>query len=102
MEAQRLALQKLELSADGRPPVWKKPLVGPLQLEYSRQYHYFGGAMEKSVSAADANRKFSKLMQGVRKGRSYLVFFYVLPVAQLVPAPHAAPTHLGPGRAPLA
>ncbi len=36
MEARRLALQKLELSADGRPPVWKKALVGSLQLEYSR------------------------------------------------------------------
>jgi prevent-host-death family protein len=29
--------------------------------------------MEKTVSAADANRKFSELLRGVRKGLSYVV-----------------------------
>src|SRR5258707_532820 len=51
--------------------------------------------MEKSVSAADANRKFSKLMQGVRKGRSYLVTSHGLPVAKLVPASQDPATEAG-------
>jgi prevent-host-death family protein len=42
--------------------------------------------MEKSVSAADANRKFSELLRGVRKGRSYIVTSHGEPVAKLVPA----------------
>lgn len=42
--------------------------------------------MEKSVSAADANRKFSELLRGVRKGRSYVVTSHGEPVAKLVPA----------------
>ncbi len=58
--------------------------------------------MEKSVSAADANRKFSKLMQGVRKGRSYLVTSHGLPVAKLVPASQDARTEAGARSALLA
>ena len=42
--------------------------------------------MEKIVSAADANRKFSELLRGVRKGRSYLVTSHGEPVARIVPA----------------
>ncbi len=42
--------------------------------------------MEKNVSAADANRKFSELLRGVRKGRSYVVTSHGKPVAKLVPA----------------
>jgi prevent-host-death family protein len=42
--------------------------------------------MEKSVSAANANRNFSKLLRGVRKGRSYLVTSRGERVAKLVPA----------------
>ena len=42
--------------------------------------------MEKTVSAADANRKFSELLRGVRKGRSYVVTSNGKPVAKLVPA----------------
>ena len=42
--------------------------------------------MEKSVSAADANRRFSDLLRGVRKGRSYVVTSHGRPVAKLVPA----------------
>ena len=42
--------------------------------------------MEKIVSAADANRKFSELLRGVRKGRSYLVTSHGEPIARIVPA----------------
>jgi prevent-host-death family protein len=42
--------------------------------------------MEKLVSAADANRKFSELLRGVRNGRSYVVTSHGKPVAKLVPA----------------
>jgi len=42
--------------------------------------------MEKSVSAANANRKFSELLRGVKKGRSYLVTSHGEPVAKIVPA----------------
>ena len=42
--------------------------------------------MEKAVSAADANRKFSQLLHGVRKGQSYLVTSHGKPVARIVPA----------------
>ena len=48
--------------------------------------------MEKSVSAADANRKFSELLRGVRKGRSYVVTSHGEPVAKLVPAGQDART----------
>ena len=41
--------------------------------------------MEKAVTAADANRKFSQLLQGVRKGRSYIVTSHGQPVARLEP-----------------
>lgn len=44
------------------------------------------GALEKTVSAAEANRKFSELLRGVRKGRSYIVTSHGKPVAKLVPA----------------
>jgi prevent-host-death family protein len=47
-------------------------------------------AMEKSVSAADANRKFSQLLRGVRQGRSYVVTSHGEPVAKIVPAVHDA------------
>lgn len=42
--------------------------------------------MEKSVSAADANRRFSELLRGVRKGRSFVVTSHGQPVAKLIPA----------------
>ena len=42
--------------------------------------------MEKPVSAADANRKFSKLLQGVREGQSYVVTSHGKAVARIVPA----------------
>jgi prevent-host-death family protein len=42
--------------------------------------------MEMTVPAADANRKFSELLRGVRKGRRYVVTCHGKPVAKLVPA----------------
>lgn len=42
--------------------------------------------MEKIVPAADANRNFSELLRGVRKGRRYVVTSHGKPVAKLVPA----------------
>lgn len=46
----------------------------------------FRGSMEKTIPAADANRKFSELLRGVRKGRRYVVTSHGKPVAKLVPA----------------
>ena len=42
--------------------------------------------MEETVSAADANRRFSLLLRGVREGRSYVVTSHGRPVARLIPA----------------
>lgn len=42
--------------------------------------------MEKVVSAADANRKFSELLRRVRGGHSYVVTSHGKPVARIVPA----------------
>ena len=41
--------------------------------------------MEKTVSAADANRKFSKLLRTVREGHSYVVTSHGRAVAKIVP-----------------
>ena len=41
--------------------------------------------MEKLVSAADANRKFSKLLRAVREGQSYVVTSHGRAVARIVP-----------------
>jgi prevent-host-death family protein len=42
--------------------------------------------MDDTISAADANRRFSRLLRGVREGRSYTVTSHGKPVARLVPA----------------
>lgn len=42
--------------------------------------------MDKAISAAEANRKFSLLLRGVREGQSYVVTSHGKPVARLVPA----------------
>ncbi len=42
--------------------------------------------MEEAISAADANRRFSRLLRGVREGRSYVVTSHGKPVARLIPA----------------
>lgn len=41
--------------------------------------------MGTSVSAADANRDFSKLLRGVREGRSYVITSHGKPVAKITP-----------------
>lgn len=41
--------------------------------------------MAKAVSAADANRKFSLILRGVREGQSYVVTSHGRPVARIVP-----------------
>jgi prevent-host-death family protein len=41
--------------------------------------------MERAVSAADANRKFSKLLRTVREGHSYIVTSHGKAVAKIVP-----------------
>lgn len=41
--------------------------------------------MEKSVTAADANREFSRLLQQVKKGESFVVTSHGKPVARITP-----------------
>ena len=41
--------------------------------------------VEKTVSAADANRKFSKLLRAIREGHSYVVTSHGKAVAKIVP-----------------
>jgi prevent-host-death family protein len=42
--------------------------------------------MDKAISAADANRNFSKLLRAVREGQTYVVTSHGKPVAKIVPA----------------
>jgi prevent-host-death family protein len=42
--------------------------------------------MVDTVSAADANRKFSSILRDVREGHSYVVTSHGRPVAKIVPA----------------
>lgn len=46
--------------------------------------------MEKAISAADANRKFSQLLREVREGRSYVVTSHGRPVARIAPVTEQA------------
>jgi prevent-host-death family protein len=41
--------------------------------------------MDKIVSAAEANRRFSQLLRSVREGDSYVVTAHGKPVARIVP-----------------
>jgi prevent-host-death family protein len=41
--------------------------------------------MEKHISAADANREFSRFLQDVKKGNSYVVTSHGKPVAKIAP-----------------
>lgn len=41
--------------------------------------------MEKPVSAAEANREFSRLLQDVKKGDTYIVTSHGKPVAKIGP-----------------
>jgi len=42
--------------------------------------------MDEAVSAADANRRFSLLLRGVREGRSYVDTSHGKPGARIIPA----------------
>lgn len=42
--------------------------------------------MEEAVSAADANRRFSLILRGVREGNTYVVTSHGKPVARILPA----------------
>jgi prevent-host-death family protein len=42
--------------------------------------------MDKAVSAADANRRFSELLRTVKMGRSIVVTSHGKPVARMTPA----------------
>ena len=41
--------------------------------------------MDETISAAEANRRFSQLLRTVREGRSYVVTAHGRPVARIVP-----------------
>ncbi|MDW6021773.1 type II toxin-antitoxin system prevent-host-death family antitoxin [Mesorhizobium sp. BAC0120] len=41
--------------------------------------------MDETISAAEANREFSRLLREVREGKSYVVTSHGRPVAKLVP-----------------
>jgi len=41
--------------------------------------------MSNAISAANANRRFSELLRGVRSGRSYVVTSHGRPVAKITP-----------------
>ena len=41
--------------------------------------------MDKAVSAADANRRFSELLRTVKKGQSVIVTSHGKPVAKITP-----------------
>jgi len=41
--------------------------------------------MEEVISATEANRRFSRLLDGVRKGNTYVVTSHGRPVARLSP-----------------
>jgi prevent-host-death family protein len=41
--------------------------------------------MEKAISAADANRKFSQVLRDVKEGQTYVVTSHGRPVARIAP-----------------
>jgi prevent-host-death family protein len=42
--------------------------------------------MDETISAAEANRRFSQLLRGVREGHTYVITSHGEPVARMVPA----------------
>jgi prevent-host-death family protein len=47
--------------------------------------------MEKAISAADANRNFSRVLREVKEGRTYVVTSHGRPVARIEPIPADSP-----------
>jgi prevent-host-death family protein len=58
--------------------------------------------MPSAISAADANRRFSELLRGVRNGASYVVTSHGKPVAKIVPITERDPVRAAAKRALLA
>ena len=55
-------------------------------LRYSSECHYIvETTMNKAVSAADANRRFSELLRTVKTGRTVVVTSHGKPVARISP-----------------
>lgn len=57
--------------------------------------------MQEAVSAAEANRRFSLILRGVREGRRYVVTSHGRPVAWIVPADEGAAIEPGGAQAAL-
>jgi prevent-host-death family protein len=51
--------------------------------------------MDEAISAAEANRSFSRLLREVRRGHSYVVTSHGKPVARIVPASSEAAAQQG-------
>jgi prevent-host-death family protein len=45
--------------------------------------------MDQPISAADANRSFSRILHGVRGGQSYVVTAHGKPIARIIPCGEA-------------
>jgi prevent-host-death family protein len=45
--------------------------------------------MDQTITAADANRRFSRILRDVRGGRTYVVTAHGKPVARIVPCTDA-------------
>ena len=48
-----------------------------------------GRVMDQPISAADANRSFSRILHGVRGGQSYVVTAHGKPIARIIPCGEA-------------
>jgi prevent-host-death family protein len=72
------------------PAIWlatatKSGIASSLDSSYNHYKATGRGKMEKPVSAAAANREFSRLLQEVKKGHSYIVTSHGKPVAKIAP-----------------
>jgi len=45
--------------------------------------------MDQTVSAADANRSFSRILRDVREGQTYVVTAHGKPIARIIPCTEA-------------
>ena len=62
------------------------PLNPTSSSRYSSECHYIvETTVNKAVSAADANRRFSELLRTVKQGRSVVVTSHGKPVARITP-----------------
>lgn len=61
------------------------PLPGGCLTRFHKVVNPTTIVMEKAISAADANRKFSQLLREVKEGRTYVVTSHGRPVARISP-----------------